>query len=280
LFRKKDPLGLTYELHGAPGSKQYLTPRDISFLVGVGIRALIELCWNRRILLVGVAKDSSSRFFYRNFLGSVAVIKGNELKKHLGIPLTDRTIIEMLPNLDTSLRAPWGSLEFDSCFMTIHPEWNEKDKKWEVKGYDHPRLGETTRPERIFLRSLSQFFLTEDGGIASHALFIDRLSYSGWDDTDSQKLPVNTAFFGQIEPLYFSNRKPPRLQTLTTYLLSVLVRNHFPEALGYPDPLHQADWGAKSLRDRVISLLDSSEWAFRSRPREKTFRAIRQEYGR
>jgi hypothetical protein len=64
------------------------------------------------------------------------------------------------------------------------------------------------------------------------------------------------------------------------YLLAVLVRNHYPEALGYPEPLHQADWGAKSMKRRVINLLESSEWAFRSRPLSKTFREIRDRLGR
>lgn len=64
------------------------------------------------------------------------------------------------------------------------------------------------------------------------------------------------------------------------YLLTVLVKNHFPEALGYPDPLHLADWGAKSLKRNVNGLLESSEWVFRSNPREKLFRTIRESFKR
>jgi hypothetical protein len=279
LFRAKDPKGLTYSLRTQPSSKQYLTPRDIVFLTGVGIRALIETCWKRRIMLIGIAKDSSSRFFYRNFLGVTSVQRGQDVKKHLSIPLTDRTIVEMLPNLDTSLRAPWGTLEFDSCFMTIHPQLDEKTGTWKINGYELP-IGEVTRPERLFLRSLVQFFLTPDGRLSSHALFIDRLAHPGWDDSDSSPFSLDTDFFGEINPLYYEKRQPSRLQKLSVYLLSVLVRNHYPDALGYPDPLHQADWGAKSMERRIVSLLDSSEWAYRSRPREKTFRAIRDEFGR
>ena len=73
---------------------------------------------------------------------------------------------------------------------------------------------------------------------------------------------------------------PHRLQQLSLYLLSILVRNHFPEALGYPDPLHQADWGAKSMKRRVTGLLESSEMAFRANPLYKTFRSIRESFGR
>ncbi len=279
LFRAKDPLGVTYELKAIPGEREYFRPRDVMFLVGVGLRALIETCWARRILLTGIVKDSSSRFFYRNFLGSVCVKREVDAAKHLALPLTDRSIAELLPNLSPNLKAPWATLEFDSCFMTLHAE--AKDDVWKIKGYDHPTLGETTRPERMTLRSLVQFFVAHDRNIASHAIFLDRLAYASWDDKDSKQFDVATDQFGTVHPLYFDGSVGPgRLQKLTMYLLAVLVRNHYPEALGYPEPLHQADWGAKSMKRRVLGLLDSSEWAFRSRPLSKTFREIRDRLGR
>src|SRR5439155_19849859 len=113
LFRAKDPLGVTYELKTAPKEREYFRPRDVMFLVGVGLRALIETCWGRGILLTGIVKDSSSRFFYRNFLGSVCVKKALNTAKHLALPLTDRSIAELLPNIST-IKAPWATLEFDS----------------------------------------------------------------------------------------------------------------------------------------------------------------------
>ena len=280
LFKKKDPDGVRYRLKNGKGL-EYFSARDIMFLVGIGLRALIETCWKRRILLIGIVKDSMSRFFYRNFLGTVNQLEGNDQIKHLSLPLTDRAIAELLPNIDLSLNTPWATYDFDSCFMTLHSEYVEDKKQWQIKGYNHPKLGETTRPERLFLRSLGQFFLTPDRNIASHALFIDRLAYPGWDDKDSSSMTLKTDWIGEVKPLvYDKTTGPPRLQKLTMYLLAVLVKNHFPEALGYPDPLHQADWGAKSLKQRVISLLQSSEWAFKSRPLSKTFREIRDSFAR
>jgi hypothetical protein len=279
LFRAKDPFGVTYELKAPAGEREYFRPRDVMFLVGVGLRALIETCWKRKILLTGIVKDSSSRFFYRNFLGSVCAKRALNPAKHLALPLTDRSIAELLPNLSPDLKAPWATLEFDSCFMTLHPE--PKNGVWKIKGYDHPTYGETTRPERMTLRSLVQFFISPDRNIASHAIFLDRLAYAGWDDEDSTSFEIPTDQFGIVNPLYFDgSAKLGRLQKLTMYLLAVLVRNHYPEAIGYPEPLHQADWGAKSMKRRVIGLLESSEWAFRARPLSKTFREIRDRLGR
>lgn len=279
LFREKSPTGLLHGVKGDDTRLEYFTVRDLAFIIGVGIRSLIEASWERRILLVGVVKDSASRFFYRNFLGSVLVVRGQDPARHLSVPLSDRSVIELLPNTSHELHAPWGTVEFDACFMTLHPERPDPKRGWEVKGYNHQHLGETTRPERIFLRSLVQFLLTENG-VASHALFLDRLAYPDWDDKDSGSLALSTGQFGVISPLYFDASMPHRLQQLSLYLLSILVRNHFPEALGYPDPLHQADWGAKSMKRRVTGLLESSEMAFRANPLYKTFRSIRESFGR
>jgi hypothetical protein len=182
----------------------------------------------------------------------------------------------LLPNLDLSLNAPWGTLEYDSCFMTLHPK--NDGTQGGIEGYRTATGLEVTRPERMFLKSLSQFFLSEDKNLSSHAIFMDRLAYAGWDDKDSNKLEFDTGM-GKICPFqYDKNKGISRLQNLTMYLMGILVRNHFPEALGYPDPLHQADWGAKSLKKRVLGLLESSEWAFRSRPLSKTFRTIRDKF--
>lgn len=275
LFKEKNAEGITYKLKDTQ-ARQYLSSSDLKFLIGVGIRALIETCWEKNILLVGIVKDSMSRFFYRNFLGSVCVCAKDDPKKHLEIPLTDRNIIELLPNIDANIKTPWSSIEFDSCFMTLHPE--EVGGKWVIRGYD-TTIGETTRPERIMLRSICQFFISKDRNISSHAIFMDRITYPQWDDKDSLELRVPTSHFGDIFPFYFQkDKKISRLQRLNMYLLTVLVKNHYPEALGYPDPLHQADWGAKSMKNRVLGLLSSSEWAFRSRPLTKTFREIRDSF--
>jgi hypothetical protein len=205
---------------------------------------------------------------------------GTNPTAHLGVQLTDRITLELLAQVVDSLGAPWSTAEFDGCFMTLHPEPTETGD-WIVKGYDHPSLGETTRPERIFLRSLAQFLLHPSRKLASHVIFLDRLAYPGWDNHDSKEMKLPTKKFGDVRPFFFdSSNAPSRLQLLSMYLLTVLVRNHFPEALGYPDPLHKADWGAKSMERRVTGLLNSSEMAERSRPLTNTFRSIRENFRR
>jgi hypothetical protein len=279
LLKEKKSSGITYMRTDGSGIREYFSVKDIQFITGVMLRALIEKCWERRVLLVGVAKDSNSRYFLRNFIGTIEVMERGTPSSILNVHISDRTLVELIPNISREIEAPWGTIEFDSCFMTIRPRPSEDGKSWVIGGAPHPTMMETTRPERIFLRSLGQFLLKHERTLASHALLIDRLAYPGWDDKDSAELVVHTQFFNDIHPLYFVE-KPPEMQRLMMYLLSVLVRNHFPEALGYPDPLHKADWGAKSMRRRADTLLASCDWAERSNPRSKTFRQIRDEFRR
>src|SRR5207244_9978313 len=69
-------------------------------------------------------------------------------------------------------------------------------------------------------------------------------------------------------------------QDIAMYLVNALTRNHYPEVIGYPDPLHKADWGAKTLGDQLRRTIRSSEVSFAARPLSRTFRAIRDSYGR
>jgi len=275
LFREKSPMGLTFI--NKYGERTYFTSKDLQFLSGIGLRALVEECWvpHRRILLVGVVKDSYSRYFYRNYLGSLHILRGTDVERHLRVRMADRVLLEMMARV-RGLDAPWSTVEFDSSFMTLHPV--KVNNEWEVRGYRIGPMPEVTRPPRLFLRSLAQFLLRPDRNLGSHVIFLDRPVYPGWDDVDADPLSIKTPTLGTLNPLYFI--RPSRLHYLTMYMMSVLARNHFPEALGYPEPLHKADWGARSLRERVSRLLDSAWLVERSNPLSRTFRDIRESFRR
>lgn len=276
LFKEKDSDALTYE--DKDGNKKYMTPDDIVFLTGIGLRDIIERCWDRNILLTGIAKDSSSKYFYRNFMGSKSV-SGDLNGDYRDLPLSDRKIIEMLAYIKEDLSAPWGTIEFDSAFMSLHPQEDENGDR-EIKGWEIPGLGETTRPPRIFNRSISQFLLDHEANLSSHAIFVDRLAYPDWDDEDSKEWEISTDELGTLNPLLFDKENQPELQELNQFLLSVVVKNHFPETLGYPDPLRKADMGAKAMKRKVKRLMDSGEVAMQANPLEKSLREIRENFHR
>ncbi len=288
LFVQKDTGALVYE---APDPEdptvrrlRWMSPEDVHFLTSVGLRALIEKCWERNILLVGVVKDSESRYLTRHYLG---------VMKHLGVypelatmsvkplPWTDRIFLETIPlYCDESLEAPWSTIEFDAVFQTLRLGIDEYTGEPEVIGAPS-RIGEIVSPERLFLRSLAQFYLSRDKRtpLSGHVIFLDRLAIPRWDrEAFSHHFAVNNTRVGKVKPLLYPDRDAHNpVQEVMMYLLDVLTRNHFPEVIGYPDPLHKADWGAKTVGKRARDLILSSEIPFHHTPITKTLRRLREE---
>ncbi|MEM3101679.1 MAG: hypothetical protein QXT99_10065 [Candidatus Nitrosotenuis sp.] len=279
LFIEKDQSALIYDSPDENGvmRRRWLSPMDIKFLISVGIRALIEECWKRRVLLTGVVKDSNSKYLSRNYLG---------VAKHLNIypelstlqihqlPWTDRIFLETLPLCDENLDAPWSSIEIDSAFMTLFLYREEQSNQPYISGVK----GTIVSNERLFARSLAQFFLSRKKStpLMGHVVFLDRLLYPELDYNSLDQLIIETNELGKVSLFCCKDASVPNIgQDIMMYFLSILTRNHFPEVIGYPDPLHKADWGAKSIGKKVRGLIKSSEISFRANPLSKTFRTIR-----
>jgi len=289
LFIDKDQSALTYEAPDPDDSthfrRRWMSPDDIQFLIAIGLRALVETCWEKRILLVGVFKDSESRYLTRNYLGvgkSIAIYPDLSSIRVGLLPWTDRIYLETIPSYcDDEIEAPWASIEFDSTFMTLHLE--ESDSGGPLVAGVRARGAEIIAPERLFLRSLGQFFLnrSKKTPLMGHVVFIDRLAFPNWDNDAAKEFVMQTPTLGSVRPIIYKDRDALNIgQMVMMYLLNTLTRNHFPEVIGYPDPLHKADWGAKSMGRRVKEMIGSSEIPFRSKPIAKTLRSIRDKYRR
>lgn len=280
IFLDKRVGALKYEASDGNGKPvvRWMAPDDVRFLIAVGLRALIEECWSKKILLVGIAKDSASSYLTKNYLGVCRHFgKYQELPRSFGsLPPTDRMFCEILPYVDDNILSPWGTIEFDSTFMTLRTEIRDGR---EIFGGTFSGI---TRPERLFMRSVAQFYTRRntESPLTGHAIFIDRLTFPEWDGNASV-LEVSSHELGEMRPLFYPTSRVQNVGQIVTYfLLDTLTKNHFAEMIGYPDPLHKADQGAKSMRDSVRKLLDSSEIKFRSRPLINTLREIRSRFGR
>ena len=283
LFLRKEPEALQYDAPDENGTlrRRWMAPDDIGFLIGVGIRLLIEECWERKVLLYGIVKDSSSRYLTRNFLG-VALETGfyPELTslQIAPLPWTDRMFCELLPLIDEELTSPWSTIEFDSAFMTLHREADPGTGRSKIAGI----MGRIVNQECLFAKSLAQFFLRRDKRtpLMGHVIFLERLVMPRWATFNSSQGPaeilIDTPDLGRFS--VFAWRDEGQLnagQRIMMYLLSVLTRNHYAEAIGYPDPLHKADWGAKTLGRNVGDTICSSAQLLAVHPLSQTFRRIR-----
>ncbi len=276
LFHRREAEALLYRVEDESGSHyRWMSPEDISFLVSIGIRALIEHCWQKNILLLGISKDSASNYFSKQYIG---VLRECGVFPEIPVghlPWTDRTLLECLSAQLDDLSTPWAVTEFDSVYMSLRVEMNNGERC--IRG----NRGYIVNQERLFARSLGQFFKLNTGKktLMGHVIFLDRLINPELDKqfVNRKESPtIHNNELGIIKPVYFGiNSEENKGQIIAMWLLKILTRNLFPEVIGYPDPLHKADWGAKSVKKRVDRLIKSSEIKFRSKPLARTFREIR-----
>lgn len=274
-FRDKDPSVLlyTYQDEFGQNKQRFLSSDELSFLLAIGLRLTFEYCWRNEVMLIGVVKDSASIYFTNHYLGVLRSIGEMAFTPKL-IPSTDRLTFERLPFIDEDLKGPWASTEFDSVFMTLRlvKEWGSK--KAVIQGV----RGDVLVQPNLIMRSLVQFLLSKNPPmepIMGHVIFVDRLVHP---ISIPRKVTVvrGNRDLGTVEPFYFSSSEVNnREQEYTIYLLSVLTRNVFPEVVGYPDPLHHADRGAKSVLKMVEPMLFSSERLDRANPIHRTVRQNR-----
>jgi hypothetical protein len=245
------------------GKEQWLTTLDIEFLTLFTLQMLMEECWKKRVLLVGVTKDTAARDFKRQLIP----IMDSEglLKKHVdreafqNMPNTDRMILQSASifNLD-QIRPPWSLVEYDSAFRSMLPD------KQGRKGYISGAIKNKISLERAFLKTYVQLSVAKsDPMLRSNVLLIDRLAYPEFDLNRANMVELlNELSDGTKEPvnvLLFRERTVPnRLQNLVLNMLVAMAPANIPEAFGHNKPLFIADKVAKWNYSQFKCIVDTT----------------------
>lgn len=276
LFRDKDPSCLLYKSTDSSGAirERFLSAQELSFLLAIGLRLTFDYCWRNDVMLVGVVKDSASSYFTNHYLGVMRQV-GQFKFTPRNIPSTDRLTFERIPYIDDQLNAPWGSTEFDSVFMTLRMHRPAPNVSAKLEGV----RGNILVQPNIIMKSLAQFHLKNDppmDPLMGHVIFVDRLVHPAFPPPGRVTIVQGDPELGTVSPfVQLEAGVIDREQEFVMYLLSVLARNVFPEVVGYPDPLHLADRGAKSVLRMVFPMLKSSERVNRADPIHRTLRQNR-----
>lgn len=131
----EEDIGMIYSYVDNNGEikREWFKPGDILFLKAIGYRLLIEECWKNNILLIGIAKDSSTAYFSKFYLN---VFKDEKSSKSYEIydfetkqlPWTDRLLLESISFFSDEIQAPWSTIEFDSAVITLRKIFVESTK--------------------------------------------------------------------------------------------------------------------------------------------------------
>ncbi len=247
------------------GTEHWLTTVDISFLTLFTLQMLIEECWKKRILLVGITKDTAARDFKRQLIPIMN--SQGMLKTHLPkdtfekLPNTDRMILQSASIFNPKqIRPPWALIEYDSAFRTMIPD--RKNRAGYVSGAIKNRIS----LEKTFLKTYVQLGQAKsDLMLRSNVLLIDRLAYPEYDLRPEATARFLTEFGAAEEPveviLYKEKTIVNPLQNLVMNLLIAMAPSSIPEAFGHNKPLFIADKVAKWNYGQFKRVVDTTaDW--------------------
>ena len=243
------------------GKQCWLTTLDLNFLTIFCFNALMEECWNRKILLVGLTKDTSAKEFKSHFIPicqNNKIISSNISQERLAlIPNTDRMFLQAVSILNyEKVNPPWALIEYDTSFKTMIP--SEEDVDF-VNGAIRNKIS----PEKFFLKSYIQLVKAgSDPKLRSNVLAIDRLVYE--DDVRPETTFTfknkNGKFVEPVEVVIYRNRDVEnKIQNMLLGILSSMSDSNIPELFGHNKPLFVADKIAKWNVSLVKNIIEAME---------------------
>ena len=245
------------------GKEHWLTTLDIEFLTLFALQMLMEECWKKHILLVGVTKDTAALDFKRQLLpimDSEGLLKKQINRKALlELPNTDRMILQAASIFNSEqVKPPWSLVEYDSAFRSMLPD------KLGRKGYVSGAIKNKISLERAFLKTYVQLSVAKsDPMLRSNVLLIDRLSYPEYDMKSSSTMRfLNELSDGTREPvdiLLFKDKDVPnQLQNIVINILVAMSPKNMPEAFGHNKGLFIADKIAKWNYSQFKCVVDTT----------------------
>ena len=248
------------------GKEHWLTTLDIAFLTLFTLQMLMEECWSRHILLIGVTKDTAARDFKRQLIpimhgeGMLKIdISQEEFEK---LPNTDRMILQSTSIFNPEkIKPPWSLIEYDSAFRTMISD--RQNRRGYVSGAIKNKIG----LEKTFLKTYVQLSQAKtDPMLRSNVLLVDRLVYAEYDYRAENVVEFwNELSDGTKEPLevllFMDKAVPNRLQNLTMAVLVSMAPSSIPEAFGHNMPLFIADKIAKWNYGQFKCVVDTTaDW--------------------
>jgi hypothetical protein len=251
------------------GELHWLTTQDLAFLTLFSLNLLVEECWKKRILLLGLTKDTAARDLKNHVLPvmvSNQLWKTNLTQEQLSrIPNTDRMLLQTISVFNhDSISVPWSLVEYDSAFLMIVPDFEKR------QGYVGGAIRNKITPERLFLKSYIQLSQTAyDPQLRSNVLLLDRLVYPDFD-LRSETTTRFTHSYGSadepVEPIIFKDKRVKNpMQELVMFTLCSMTSNSVPELFGHNKPLFIADKVAKWHNEEMRRIIDTTgKWLMNS----------------
>jgi hypothetical protein len=254
---------------------RWLTTNDLAFLSLASLYLAVENCWEKRILLVGVAKDTSARDLKRQVLpvlNYVGRFKGGFTDKREDTPDTDRMILQWISLHERArLKVPWSTVEYDTAFKTIVPHFDKEPSL--VSGARRNQIS----LEKTFLKAYFQLCQARsEPKLRSNVLLYDRLMYPDFEINAKALVTLKHDYENRpdfpepVDVVFFEGQDNP-VQAFIIPLFGIMTSMSVPELFGHLKPLYVADKVAKYHFNEVQGMVESTGNWLMNRPDLREF---------
>jgi hypothetical protein len=233
-------------------SKKWITSADLEYMTLIMIYTLVRLAWEKNVLVIGLIKDTTAAELTKTIIPILCTAHKIDIVATGNLPNfnTDKQLLQAFSVINAcSVKAPWRTFEFDSCFRTIAPIINSenspsKDNQASVRG----TFKNVVSAERLFVKSYVQLWQSQnDYTVRSHVFSYDRPCYPGMDVQGELILNhLDGKVEEQIQPMIHFDRDC-EISHLVMAILCSMALEVVPEALGHNYPLFLADKKAKCV---------------------------------
>ncbi len=222
----------------SPSSTEWLTLLDVNTISFLLLQHLCEVAAKKRILLIGVAKDTTASDISRAVLPFGIREKLIRLDVQQPRLNNDRAFLTLLSAMNRNLATPWRTTGYDAAFSTIFSP-DESGKEPFV-----PARRKVSR-ENLFVRGFFQLrTLGKEGRIRSPVFLFDRLFVPD-EDHETRKLRVFWKGEETLVETYFEEGSS-RTTNLILHVLSQCDNPEVFEAMGHNQLLYLADKAVKA----------------------------------
>ena len=220
------------------GGDEWLTILDVNTIALVLLERLCELSIRRKVLLIGIAKDTTATDINRAVLPFAESSGLLHLKSRPPGLNNDRAFLSILGAMNRELQIPWRTAGYDSAFSTIFA----------------PRGGGKFRAarrvvsrEELFVRGYFQSgTLGNRGRIRSQVFLFDRVFDPPSDSGSLSTMEVEESHRATVVTPYYESGEPCPVSNLVLYILSLTDNPEVYEAFGHNQLLYLADKAVKS----------------------------------
>ncbi len=247
---------------------RWMTTLDLAFLSLFTLNLLVEESIRNNILLVGITKDTTARDMLDHLI-PVCRSQGTWDEKVEHVATTDRMLMQAVSmSHHTEVPVPWASIEYDTAFQTILPDFEHR------AGYVSGAIMNRIILEQRFVKSYIQLDKSKsDDQFRSNVLFIDRLYHRDFENGPTVTLKHHYAAVDEeVNPtLWNSNSVRNDVQNLLMVTLKSMTQPSLPEVFGHNKPLFIADKIAKAQRDRASEIVGATGHWLSTHPKLRKF---------